>query len=203
MNRPAPIAVLRPGRAGFTLVEILLVITLLAVLAAAAVPAALRVFDDYALKESGEAIRDDLARARLSAVQEGIEYHFRVEPNGTRWVVIPGERDVAADPDAPPAYVPVRSGQLPSEVTFVSDAPASQIGGQLDPSLFEGLPDGAALAQLQWSDPLVFLPDGTAAGGTVTVGDDEQRVLSVAVRPLTGAASVGDIGSANPTGTRR
>ena len=189
-----------PVRAGFTLVEALVVLALLATVAAVVTPAALRVFEGYALKQSAEAVRDDLTRARLSAVQEGMEYHFRTEPGGARWVVIPGEREPVA-PDGQPAYVPVRSGTLAAGVTFLSDAPAELAGGALDPALFEGLPDAQALAGLNWADPLVFLPDGTAERETVTVADDGGRAMRVAVRALTGAATVGPV-EASPAGGR-
>ena len=192
------------GRTGFTLIEILLVLVLLGTLAAVVAPATLRVFDDYALKESAEAVRADLARARLSAVQEGVEYHFRSEPGGTRWVVIPGERDAgAAAEGAPVAYVPVRSGELSGGISFPEDAEAQRTGGGLDPALFVGLPDGPRLAGLRWGDPLVFLPDGTAVAGQVAVGDDRRRAIAVTVRPLTGSATVGEIVSTLPPGLDR
>ena len=184
---------------GFTLVEVLVVLALLATIAAVVAPAALRVFDGYGLKQSAEAVRDDLTRARLSAVQEGVEYHFRTEPGGARWVVIPGERERAA-PDAPPTYVPVRSGTLSAGVTFLSAAPAGLAGGTLDPALFEGLPDAQALAGLNWADPLVFLPDGTAERGIVTMTDEEGLAVRIAVRSLTGAATVGPIAAADSGG---
>ena len=163
-------------------------------------------FADYPLKTSAEAVRDDLARARLSAVQEGVEYHFRAEPGGGHWVVVPGERDVAGSPDAAPAYVPVRSGTLASGVTFLAadqaTPAAGAAGGTLDPALFAGLPDAAMLAGLRWADPVVFLPDGTAVAGAVAVGDEDGRMLRVGVRPLTGAATVGAV-EASPAGGSR
>ncbi|MFH5802556.1 prepilin-type N-terminal cleavage/methylation domain-containing protein, partial [Alienimonas sp. DA493] len=121
---------------GFTLVEILLVLTVLAVLAAVVAPSALRFFGDYALRSSAEAVRSDLARARLDAVQEGVPYEFRAEANGERWVVVPAERETAvvgavgsgaglagaaatgAAASAAGDWVPVRSGTLAEGVTF-------------------------------------------------------------------------------------
>ena len=207
MNRTCPPPPPYPHRPGFTLVEVLVVLVLLATIAAVVAPAALRVFDGYGLKQSAEAVRDDLTRARLSAVQEGVEYHFRTEPGGARWVVIPGERERAA-PDAPPSYVPVRSGTLSAGVTFLSAAPAGSAGGPtgfltggaLDPALFEGLPDAQALAGLNWADPLVFLPDGTAERGFVAMTDEDGLAVRVEVRSLTGAAAVGPIEAAESGG---
>ena len=197
----------RPHRTGFTLVELLLVLAVLATLAAVAVPAFLRVFDDYALKESAEAVRDDLTRARLSAAEQGVVYQFRAEVDGPHWAVVPAEREPvggSADPLASADlsdYVPVRSGLLSTGVTFAGARAATDgggpIGGRLDLEYFAGLPDAAALAQLSWADPVLFFPDGTSAGATVTLADDQGRALPIAVRALTGAATVGEIG-ANP-----
>ena len=207
--RPAHRRLFPSARGGFTLVEVLLVLVVLATLAAVVAPAALRVFEDYALKQSAEAVRDDLTRARLDAVQEGVIYEFRAETGGTRWVVVPGEREPAANPGLGPAdplsWVPVRAGTLAEGVTFTTARTSGPVGGRLEPEYFAGLPDAAGLAGAQWSLPLRFLPDGTAAAAAeVSVTDEEGRVLAVSVRPLTGAATVGQIGAdPRPGGTRR
>ena len=182
------------GRRGFTLIELLLVLTVLATLAAVVTPAALRMFGDYGLKQSAEAIRGDLTRARLDAVQEGVIYEFRAETNGARWVVVPGEREPAPPtelgqvPDSGD-WVPVRSGTLAEGVTFTRAGSADPLGGRLEPTYFAGLPDASELSQAQWSEPIRFYPDGTAAAAAVSL-TDESGGLRVVVRPVTGTASV-------------
>ncbi|QDT17566.1 hypothetical protein CA12_36940 [Alienimonas californiensis] len=173
--------------------EILLVLTVLAVLAAVVAPTALRFFGDYALRSSAEAVRGDLARARLDAVQEGVPYEFRAEANGRRWVVVPAEREQApvASAAAPVQvdWVPVRTGTLAEGVTFPSTASLMPTAGRPAANYFEGLPNAAELGMAQWSDPIRFLPDGTASASSVTLADDIGG-LRVVVRSMTGAASI-------------
>ncbi|NNJ25718.1 prepilin-type N-terminal cleavage/methylation domain-containing protein [Alienimonas chondri] len=177
-------------RAGFTLVEILLVLVVLATIAALISPVALRIFGDYALKQSAEAVRSDLTRARLNAVQEGVVYEFRAESGGDRWVVVPAEREAgSADPDAVTDWVPVSAGTLSEGVTFPSDGALSLTTGRPTADYFLGLPDASQLAQLQWAPPIRFQPDGTAAEAFVTISD-ERGGVRVAVRSLTGTASI-------------
>ncbi|MEM9703263.1 MAG: prepilin-type N-terminal cleavage/methylation domain-containing protein [Planctomycetota bacterium] len=186
----------RPGltvRGGFTLVEMLLVLVVLVTLATAVIPTATRFFGDYALKQSAEAVQNDLARARLDAVQQGVVYEFRAEAGGDRWVIVPASREPGlqgADGDTAPAvYVPVRSGTLAEGVTFASDGTLAALTDRPEMDYFSGLPDASQLAQLQWSNPIQFRADGTADDASVTLSDEEGG-LRVVVRGLTGAAAV-------------
>ena len=188
-----------PASRGFTLIEVLLVTVLLATLAAVTVPSLLRVFDEYSLSTSGEAVRGALSRARISAAREGVTYEFRTEPGGPRWVVVPGEREPAPQgTDAAAAAVPVFTGTLADGVRFPRAAGSSQLaGGRLDAAYFAGLPDASGLAQVNWSPPVLFLPDGTAAeAARVAVADDQGRAVVTTVRRLTGAAETGPITAA-------
>jgi len=179
------------GRLGFTLVELLLVLVVLATLAALTVPAALRLFDDYALRESAEAIRGDLERARIDAVETGVIYEFRAEAGGDRWVVVPAERETATVAGVQSTeWVPVRGGTLAEGVTFPSTSALVPTAARPTAEYFEGLPNAPELGQAQWSAPIRFSPDGTAAAASVTIAAEDGRTVTVSVRALTGAPTI-------------
>ncbi len=171
----------------------LLVLTVLATLAGVMAPAALSMFDGYGLRRSAEAVRSDCTRARLSAVQQGVPYEFRAEVGGTRWVIVPAEREATGPADAPPDdlsnWTPVRSGTLADGVTFPSGGALTTAANRPPAEYFEGLPDAASLSQAAWSAPVRFLPDGTAVPAAVVLAD-EGGVVRVVVRGLTGTASI-------------
>ncbi|MFH5806349.1 hypothetical protein, partial [Alienimonas sp. DA493] len=66
---------------------------------------------------------------------------------------------------------------------------------------FDGLPNAAELGMAQWSDPIRFLPDGTATAASVTLAD-EVGALRVVVRSLTGSASIEPVERPTLTGTQ-
>lgn len=91
-NREAAAASARPRR-GFTLVELLLVLGLLATLAALAVPSFQAMLQARRLEAGGEQLRTLLRRARREAIESGVHYRVDVQPGAGRLRVCP-----AADP---------------------------------------------------------------------------------------------------------
>ena len=187
MNMHAP-----PTRRGYTLFEVLLVVVLLAVLAGLTTPTLARYFGTSTLKSSAAAVADDLAAARRYAVDTGLTYQFRFEPNGRNWVVVPYERPAAA-PDGTAATFPVSAGTLPEGVMLAPRQGEMASGGPLDPKLFVGLPNATALSQVTFAAPLLFYADGTADDAVVRVRDDERQSMTLSVRGVTGSPSVSGV----------
>lgn len=92
--------VLRPPRPprGFTLLELLLVLALLVVLAAVSWPALRKPLASRRLRQAGQAVRIEVARARLEAMRTGQEQGLVYARNGGRLRRF--ARPVAFDPDA-------------------------------------------------------------------------------------------------------
>ena len=76
-------------RRGFTLIEVLLVLAILVVVAAAATPALRGVLRDAALKNAAETVRIHWTRAHVKAMKTGRIQVFRFEQDGTRFTVQP------------------------------------------------------------------------------------------------------------------
>lgn len=81
------------ARRGFTLVELLLVLGLLATLAALAVPSFQAMLEARRLEAGGEQLRTFLRQARREAIESGVHYRVDVQPGAGRLRVCP-----AADP---------------------------------------------------------------------------------------------------------
>src|SRR5262245_21565842 len=73
----------------FTLLEVLLVLAILVVVAAAAMPALSSVMRDAALKNAAETVRIHWTKAHVKAMKTGRIQVFRFEQDGARFTVQP------------------------------------------------------------------------------------------------------------------
>ena len=192
-------------RGGYTLFELLLVVGLLAALAAIAWPAIERAYGTYRLQQAAEDVRVKLSRARLQAIDSSLTWQFLYEPGGRKYAVIPYESDAlssessSTETGARPAPVAnTESGQLPEGVLFrpVETAPGQPVAaaaGPIAPELSAGLPAGFSSHTTIWSAPLLFYADGSADPSSVELLDDRQQYVTISVRDLTGAVSIGRV----------
>lgn len=177
-------------RCGITLVEVLLALGLLLVISSITWPAIERTWQSQQLRRGAEQVRLDLMSARLRAVETGLAYQFRCEPQGGKYVFLPFEQVVvesggsASESAAPP----VRSGELPEGLVF---SVAAEGGGSspLSADALRDLPDASRLAAIAWSPPILFLPDGSALDSSFLIQDAKGRAFAVTVRGLTGGTS--------------
>lgn len=184
-------------RSGLTLIELLLVLGVLLMLSAIAVPALEHVLADYQLKRSAEAIGTAISGARVRAIDSGAAYQFRYEPAGRRWFAIPYGRDDLAGGIEPAAGTTdaadrILSGELPEPLSFrASDQ--STGGERLDSESLAVLPNSVQLVNAIWSPALLFYPDGSAVESSFDVLDKNGQAFRVQVRELTGAVSIGPV----------
>lgn len=192
-----PVETVRQRR-GYTLLELLLAVVVLAILAGVTVPSALRMYGDTHLAEAAELVRSQVALARVQAIETGERYQFRYEPGGHHCVVLPLEFDAnEATDEAMAGHGALRNSMviLPQKVRFrslVTDLTGQPPAGQsLPPQLFAGLPNAGDLASLAWSPPIIFASDGSAIDGSWAVVDERGQGVPMDVRGLTGGITIG------------
>ena len=188
-------------RAGFTFVELLLVLALLLIATGLVFPAVLRLMADQPLKEAAERARSQLAAVRLKALDDGVAWQFRFEPGGRHYLWMPQEPATAPAGSANPAATTVtatadansgpQSSELPQKVLFAADVNGTPFNVEhLPPEMLAGLPDAYALGQVSWSSPVVFQPDGSTVDVELAVIDARDRQMRLSVRGLTGGVIV-------------
>lgn len=186
----------RSHRPGFTLLELLLVLAVMAVIAGLSWPRMLRYMEENALKQNVEVVRRELAATRILAIESGLCYQFRYEPAKQSFAVLPFDRpDVVAssDPTAPKTKVKSVVGTLSSDCLFQppKDGHGKFLGGQrMDDTWLALLKDGAQFHDTVWSPPILFRPNGEGQDATLTVQDKLGHMIQLKVRGLTGAVTV-------------
>lgn len=191
-------------RPAFTILELVLALTVIAAVAALAWPVMIRFSGEQTLRNNVEAVRSRLARTRLTAIEAGLVYQFRYEPNGRKCLVLPFERpleqgDAAATNSTTPAFpayeLEIEEGlqflHAPPGPPLLTAAPATLERLSEDTLMSFGMP--TSLAQSGWASPILFAPDGTAQDASLYVADAGGRYQVVSVRGLTATASVGPI----------
>ena len=155
-----------------------------------------------------EQVRQVLDSARVQAVEEGLIYQFRYEPGGRKYVLLPYELQTFTDQNANQANLDSsNSVNQPSRLASVLElsedcqfyTPTSLTGETVaierlsDPWL-QMIDNGVLHRDVNWSDPILYSPDGSASDGSVVVSDESGRYVSLRIRGLTGVVTASRLG---------
>ena len=181
---------------GLTLFELLLVLVLLTVLGALSLPVLEGAFSRSRLRHAGDQVRGAWMKARLASMQSGQTHAFRCRWGERYFIVQPyaavakGEEPEFKTPEErekdPPGTPHVE--ELAEGVTFLhgqwlaSDTPPGE------------MPEMAEPHRGEWSDPILFLPDGTTADASLALSNDSGHQVRATLRGLTGVSVIGEVG---------
>lgn len=211
-------ATVKHRRSAFTLLELLLALSLLVAVAAITWPALDRPLASQRLRRAAEQVRTQWIKARTKAINTGETFSFQYQPDTARFRVECHSQE-AALLEATGASMGPQAGSGGSagarSPSAASSASPSMPAAGAQPVEAE-LPDGvkfaggdvtedaraAALANqdrsrgsvdLSWSQPIFFYPDGTATAARVALVGQRERAIVIELRSLTGGARIGDI----------
>ena len=153
------------GNCGFSLFELLIVMTIIVTITAMAAPNMMERVRNGRVQEAAEDVREVMAFARQQAIDSGVDYHVRFEVNGQAVVAIPAEPQPTlvnqAGSDSSQAEVLVMSLVLEPEKMFLRAVKGENAGGeQLEPAAFANLDGNDSLSNRSWSTPILFRFDG-------------------------------------------
>jgi prepilin-type N-terminal cleavage/methylation domain-containing protein len=162
-------------RAGFTLLELLLVMAIILVAAALSIPAIDAIMADGRVKAARDVVRGRWADIRGRAMQEGRPYKFSVIYQTGKFRIEPEDQSVTSSTDDAALIV---EDELPGNVLFAKDA------GTV----------GAAGGGAGGYEPVaVYLPNGTARDDVqMLFGREGNQPLGLQLRALTGAVTMLD-----------
>jgi type II secretion system protein H len=186
---------------GFTLIEIMIVLAVMILASAIAIPVVLGSLRGQRLKSGAETVRIEWSRANVKAMKTGRIQVFRYEMGGSKFSVQPW---IAADDSTEASVTPGFGAQpvaenplddfetktLPEGVTFAAgDAKFDSRAYEVEDFFSQSSQsDGVT-----WSRPVLFYPDGSASDSYVIVTDEKQSAYRVQLRGLTGTSFISEI----------
>ncbi|WP_425397893.1 prepilin-type N-terminal cleavage/methylation domain-containing protein [Aeoliella sp.] len=178
----------RPVRSAFTLVEILLVLALLVVIAGFTVLTLDASVLRSKLRKGVEQVRTTWAEGKHTSVANGQRMVFTCLLGGRDYRLAPLGQAITPDQQAQAEG----SGQLPEGVVFRSlEAAAPTAMTQQTGSYY--------VEEGQWSQPVVFNPDGTSYDAVVVLEESSGKQVQVTLRGLTCTAATSDVPSYRET----
>jgi prepilin-type N-terminal cleavage/methylation domain-containing protein len=182
-------------RRGFTLFEMLIVLAIIVVVSALAVPVIRTMLDDAHMNAGADMVRARLADARAKAFDSGKPWKFAYLPSSGIFQLAAEDDDEWSGSDHEPKEMPncIR-GELPKDVLLAVNR--DDIAGA------QGTPQATG----DWKTLAVFTGDGSAREDSmVYIGKASYMPLRLRLRGLTGAVTVDvpalvrdDNGSPNP-----
>ncbi len=210
MNKPSRHHNQPQFRIGFSLLELLIVMAVLAAVAGLVLPSMRGPLDKSRLTGAAKELQASLAKARSLAIRESSQVFFRYEISGDRYVIerapvpINAMVTVLEDPSGAtmtPAGLSTESAEAPTQP--IDDTAAN---GLISLTLREGrLPTGVTFvlpvasgsvtsepsttSRRRWSDPIRFQPSGRTQDVTIRVAGQRDFVVDITLRGLTATAS--------------
>ena len=189
-------------RHALTLLELLLVLSLLVVLVSVCWPALQRPMADRRLRMAADQVRTEWIRSRLDAIRSGHACLFRCVPWGGMYSLTrlnsdesltdeealgdTGSLETAEESDD---SMRRRLRALPEGVSFVP----AEAGAETHPDAALVASERGSEDESDWSEPILFYPDGTTSTARLMLENTYGRRIELSLRGLTGVVSVGSV----------
>lgn len=198
-----------PRRFAFTLLELLLTLSVLAAIAAVAIPQVSVLLGDRRLVRAGDQLRVEMTRLRVDAMRKGrvmmleamIEGEsFRLKPfysiadstealdqTGSQSALLSGATQGVMTATVQPSEEEPETVELPEGVKVVSVgvAPAAR-AAEIEQLTLADQSEG-------WSRPILFYPDGSTSTAMITLSSETVGQIVVRVRGITGDVTVSEV----------
>lgn len=209
MNKPSHDHNHTQLRSGFSLVELLIVMAVLAAVAGLVLPSMRGPLDKSRLTGAAKELQASLAKARSLAIRESSQIVFRYEISGDRYMIERASRPASAlitvledssGATTTPSGLATESAEAPTP-------PLDETGESslISTTLRQGrLPVGVTFAEpvtsalvtsepsaaglRRWSDPIRFEPSGRTQDAIIRVAGQRDFVVDVTLRGLTAMA---------------
>lgn len=214
----------RETRAGFTLLEVMLVLAIIAMVGAIAVPRMESIYERYKLRGMANELRLIWDTARLDAMRTGQAQVFQCLPESGSYSVAPLVLQSDTASAGAGATVMLSGGAMAktqSNGFLTADDPTSKSAKQLEPGItfvscqVVGSQRAYAVAQDAQASgnsavntqtvgqAVMFYPDGSTSTAEVRIRNESGDMRAVQLRGLTGHSRLVDVASLDSVGDER
>jgi type II secretion system protein H len=172
----------RRGRAGFTLVELMVVIAIIGIMTAMMIPEMKGTFQDAILRSTSRELINVFDLAYVRAVSLNQLRRVRLDEKTGRYLVEKRVTENGLESFIPADDVPGSKGELDSRIAVEFHPP-----GEISPVANSETP---ASENNAGGVVIAFYPDGTADGGDFTLRDREGFRLMLHINPVTARVHV-------------
>lgn len=175
-----------------TLLELVLVLSILVVVATLAVPSMTRMFDSQKVEKGADLVRAQLGLARVKAIRSGKVTAFLFQPGSSRFTVLTFDSLAGRDSlqgffdgqneESRSSNFDFSEEQLPRGVVFMAGEAQEDVR-----SAFETEQAGASMSVVK---PILFYPDGSSQDAQLILANQIGDQVQVNLRGLTGSTSL-------------
>jgi prepilin-type N-terminal cleavage/methylation domain-containing protein len=200
-------------RRAFTLLELLLSLVVFAAIASIALPGAALLLADRKIVRGADQLRIEMTRMRVDAMRSGRVMMIEAAIDGNTFRSRPyfSATDSVESSDQSSGQSGLISGADQAVVTAITIDPSATDEFEIPQELtiqsvqVVTAARGAEISQAatfnqdvggegkQWSQPILFYPDGTTSTAAVTIADDVYGKVIVKLRGITGDVSVTEV----------
>ena len=171
-------------RSGFSMLELMLVLAIVIVVAALAVPAVQGTVSNQAIVSGTDRVRVAMGKARVKAIRAGEVYAFFYQREGQWFDVAPlADHSQLTSQQSGGAPLSIQDRELndnwlPRQVQFA--AGETELDSRSDAAMESSNAPSV--------DAILFYPDGTSQDARLVLQDERGRLMAVELRGLTGLA---------------
>ncbi|MFO1021178.1 MAG: hypothetical protein U0903_10835 [Planctomycetales bacterium] len=189
----------RNKRRGESLFEVVVVMSVMVGLASMSWPTLRASLSKNELQSAARQVASDMSKARLKAMESGVPYEFRYQPDQRKYEITAlhaPEATVAKDEGAQ-APAEATTAEEPEKICRELSEGLKFVAAQLAKEEEAAKPVELASADTEWSRPIVFYPNGRSSTGRLELEGARDFRVEIKLNSLTGAPSRGrSIGTA-------
>lgn len=190
MKKFIPTSEMNRKRRGESLAEMVVVMSVIVGMASMSWPSIRSSLNKSQLQSAAKQVSADLSKARLTAIQTGVPQQFRFQPEQKCYEIAP---KVVGDLNAAAQEVSTGDEGQSEEESLVQGELSEGLKFIIADAKEEQTEETVLASAGEWSDPIIFYPNGRASQATFELEGDEGMRVEIRLNGMTGTTKLGSL----------